>query len=88
MIDKERAGLLFAGAIIILMGALVLVGKDYHDTRSRSQDVPLLDHRMRAVETSIKEASQEQARSVRELAAAVVRLEQTIIRIEERQSAK
>lgn len=76
--DQKQASYLFAGAVALVLGAVALVGIDYTETRDRAAKVPLHAQRLQAVETSVKDASREQAQATRELRVAVQELRETI----------
>lgn len=81
-LDPKQTGVLFAGAIALILASVALVGFDYSETRERAATVPLIEQRISSVETTLKESAQEQTAATRELSRAVVELRETIIRLE------
>ena len=87
-VDRKQAGLLFAGAIALVLLCVSIVGLDYSETRKRAADVPLNTQRIANVESAMKNAAKDQADATKELAAAVSDLRETIAEMRGRQTIK
>jgi methyl-accepting chemotaxis protein len=77
-IEEKKAMTLFLGAIALVLLCVGIAGLDYSETRERASEVPLHAQRIKAIETTMQEATREQTAATRELSRAVYELREVV----------